>query len=199
MDDGEKALRVTVAVVVVDVLALPERGLVRKDDDGDAVRELLFEEGFDDSMRRVIKEDSTSRALFVGNELSDPVACNSSGLRVVSIGTGFDWARIGGRTPNVDGNAIASGSSVVSTYIVMARGGGAMRSSRPCLVYCKLALRKSSDGGLLRWLRFKRSEKLDNELVEGRLLLTGSSVRPRPLSASSTSSDAKSPSTPLDI
>lgn len=65
--------------------------------------------------------------------VSDPEARNSRGLRLEnedSVERGVDGSRRDvERRPRVDGIGIVSGSSVPSTYMVVARGGGATRSS----------------------------------------------------------------------
>ena len=93
-------------VVALEVLALPERGRVRKDDEGETVREFEFDRvRRDEPARGAMYEESMSRALFVGRELSEPVACSSIGLwvGVPSIGSGAERVWDGARRPSVEG------------------------------------------------------------------------------------------------
>lgn len=123
----ERALRVT--VVVVEVLLLPDRGRVRNDEDGETVRELEFDLD-DPAVRCGTYVARRSMADFDGSALSDSAPRKSSGRRLLSVGSEAATARLDERSPSVAGRTMVSGSAAVSTYIVIARGVGAMRSFR---------------------------------------------------------------------
>lgn len=73
-----------------------------------------------------------SIALFVGSEFSEMTLLRRSGRWAFSMVRGVGTVWLDERNPSVDGIVIVPGSSVVSMYIVIARGGGAMRSFLAC-------------------------------------------------------------------
>ena len=73
-DDEERALRVT---VVVEVLALPDRGRLCTVEHGEAVRESDRVE--EEPLRGITYDASISAALFDRSVPSDPVACSNKG------------------------------------------------------------------------------------------------------------------------
>ena len=190
-----RALRVA-AVVVVDVLVLPDRGRLRYHDAGEAVRELLVDADADAECGWECEEDergwvagrgktydeSTSIALLLGNELSDTLPCSNSGLVPVlpaAIALGFGTAWPAYLSPSVEGIVIVPGSSFVSTYIVSALGAGATRSVRACGEKWRLESwgwsGRSSEGGRRSRVRFGSSLSSKKELEAGRLWLTAAS------------------------
>lgn len=113
-------------------------------------------------------EERMSTARF-GRSLSEPTAWMRKGrlLEKESSGRGVGTGREE-RSPRVGGNVIEDGSSVESMYIVIALGGGAIKSLRSWEDRVRLAFRMSSEG-LLRCVLAMRSATVDIELEAGRL------------------------------
>lgn len=109
-DLDRRRLRVVVTVVeVVDVLDLRVDGF------------------------RTIYDDKTSNARFDCSGVPGDPFCTGKPL---SEGSGVRGKVVDDRSPSVGGRMIALGSSVESTYIVSARGAGAIRSRRSWLENC---------------------------------------------------------------